>query len=154
MPKRFASINLVKDQKSDLIERIINWALGVGRVLIIVTELIALFAFLWRFGLDQQLVDLHTQIKQKQAIVSAFKKQEDEYRNLQERLSVADNFSKVGAKKIQIYKDILNLAQTGIAFNKISFSFDSISMEINADSVPSLSSFTNQLKLKQKPAVQ
>ncbi|MBI3984372.1 MAG: hypothetical protein HY344_00305 [Candidatus Levybacteria bacterium] len=146
MAKRFVSINLVKDQKSDLFERIINWALSVGRVLIIITELIALGAFLWRFGLDQQLVDLHTKIKQKQAIVVAFKKQEDEYRNLQDRLSIAQNFSQIGAKKIQIYKDILNLAEPGINFTKVSLSSDSIAIEINADSVAALSSFTNKLK--------
>ncbi len=146
MPKRFISINLVKDQKGDLFERIINWALGVGRVLIIITELIALGAFLWRFGLDQQLVDLHTKIKQKQAIVAAFKRQEDEYRNLQDRLSIAQNFSEVGSKKMQIYKDILGLGEPGITFSKVSLSSDSIAIEINADSVTALSSFANKLK--------
>lgn len=146
MPKKFVSINLIKDQKSDLLERIINWSLGVGRILIIVTELIALGAFLWRFGLDQQLVDLHTEIKQKQAIVSAFKKNEDEYRNLQDRLSLASNFSLVETKRIQIYNDVLDLAKTGITFNKISLTTDRLVIEITVDSVSSLSNFTNALK--------
>ncbi|MEK7551508.1 MAG: hypothetical protein AAB532_02820 [Patescibacteria group bacterium] len=146
MPKKFVSINLIKDQKSDLLERIINWSLGVGRILIIVTELVALGAFLWRFGLDQQLVDLHTEIKQKQAIVSAFKKNEDEYRNLQDRLSLASNFSLVEKNRIQIYNDILDLTKTGITFNKISLTTDRLVIEITVDSVSSLSNFTNALK--------
>lgn len=146
MAKKFISINLIKDQKGDLLERVINWSLSIGRILIIITELVALGAFLWRFGLDQQLVDLHTEIKQKQAIVNAFKKNEDEYRNLQDRLSIASNFSLVQVKRVQIYNDILDLAKTGITFNKISFTAERIVIEITADSVSSLSNFTNELK--------
>lgn len=146
MAKKYPSINLIKDQKNDLIERIINWSLSVGRVLVIITELIALGAFLWRFGLDQQLVDLHTQIKQKQAIVSAFKKNEDEYRNLQDRLSIASNFSLLGEERTQAYKDIISLATAGLKFNKISLSDNTINLETNVDSIFTLSNFINSLK--------
>lgn len=146
MSKKFASINLIKDQKGDLIERVINWSLSVGRILVILTELIALGAFLWRFGLDQQLIDLHTQIKQKQTIVAAFKKNEDEYRNLQNRLSLASNYLSVEEKRLKIYKDILTLKSLGVSFNRISLSFDKITMQISVDSVASLSNFANSLK--------
>lgn len=137
---------MVKDQKDDLIEKVINWSLSVGRALVIITELIALSAFLLRFGLDQQLIDLHTQIKQSQAIVSAFKNNEDEYRNLQERLSIASNFSLIGEKRIQIYRAILALASPGITFNKISLTAESITIEIRVSSVTALSDFINTLK--------
>ena len=146
MPKTFSSINLIKDQKGDLIERVINWALSMGRVLVIVTELVALAAFLWRFGLDQQLIDLHTQIKQKQVIVAAFKKNEDEYRNLQDRLSIAANFSTVGAKKIEIYKNVLSFANSDVTYNKMSLSNEVISAEVNVTSVNALTAFINSLK--------
>lgn len=146
MPKKFPSIDLIKDQKGDLLERVINWALSMGRILVIVTELIALGAFLWRFGLDQQLIDLHTQIKQKQAIVEAFRKNEDEYRNLQDRLAIAANYSSVGTQRLTIYKDILSLATPEITLNKISLSTDRIFVEINVTSVSALSSFVDSLK--------
>ncbi len=146
MPKTFSSINLIKDQKGDLIERVINWALSMGRILVIATELIALAAFLWRFGLDQQLIDLHTQIKQKQVIVAAFKKNEDEYRNLQDRLAIASNYAGVGSKKIEIYKNILSLASADVIFNKISLSNDTVSAEVNVTSVNALTTFVSALK--------
>ncbi len=146
MPKKIISINLIKNQQGDLLERVINWSLTVGRALVIITELVTLAAFLWRFGLDQQLIDLHTQIKQKQAIVAAFKKNEDEYRNLQNRLSIASSFTLSGKKEIQAYQDILKLSRPGITFNKVSSSTDKIAMGINATSVSALSSFVNSLK--------
>lgn len=144
MPK--GSINLIKDQKGDLIERIINWSLSIGRILVIVTELIAFIAFIWRFSLDQQLVDLHTQIKQKQAIVSAFSKNEKQYRNLQDRLAVASNYSALGTEKLKIFKDILSLGSSSVAINKIGLNEDSMTIEINVLSVSSLSDFVNSLK--------
>ncbi len=146
MPNRISSINLVKSEKGDFVERAINWLLSVGRILVIVTELVALGAFLWRFGLDQQLIDLHSKIKQKQAIVAAFKKNEDEYRNLQDRLLLASSFADASEKKFEIYKEILNLAPSGIAFGKFAQSSTSLSMEINVDSVSSLSNFVFALK--------
>lgn len=152
MGKKSASINLIKDQKNDLLERVVNWSLGVGRVLVIITELIALGAFLWRFGLDQQLVDLHTQIRQKQAIVSAFKKNEDQYRNLQDRLSIASNFLTIGEARVKIYKDVLSLATIGIKFNKTSLSNNTITLQANVDSISTLSNFIDTLK--ENPAIE
>lgn len=146
MPNRFGSINLVKSDKGDFLERLTSWLLSVGRILVIITELVALGAFLWRFGLDQQLIDLHSKIKQKQAIVAAFKKNEDEYRNLQDRLSIAASFADSSEKKFQTYREILTLAPSGIAFDKLSQTSQALSMEINVNSVSALSSFVYALK--------
>lgn len=146
MPKKIPSINLLKEAKNDTLEKIINWSLGVGRILVIVTELIALAAFLYRFTLDQQLVDLHSEIKQRELIVSQFKKQEDEYRNLQERLSVISNYSTITEKRGKIYEDIIGFAPAGLTFNQISLFEDSLSIEVNINSVSPLTSFVNSLK--------
>lgn len=146
MPNKFSAINLVKSQKGNLVERTTNWLLSIGRILVIVTELIALGAFLWRFGLDQQLIDLHSTINKKQAIVEAFKKNEEEYRNLQDRLSVADFFAGLSKQKIASMQDILASAPDGIAFSKFGTSNSSLNMELNVGSVSSLSSFVTYLK--------
>lgn len=146
MQKKIYSINLLKESKNDALEKIINWSLGVGRILIIVTELIALTTFLYRFTLDQQLVDLHSEIKQKEAIINQFKKQEDEYRNLQERLSLISNFSTITEKREKIYEDIFSFAPAGLKFNQISLFENSLSIEVSINSVSSLTSFINSLK--------
>lgn len=146
MPNKSSSINLVKSEKSDVLERVINWLLSVGRILVVVTELIALGAFLWRFGLDQQIIDLHTKIKQKEAIVAAFKQNEQEYRNLQDRLKLASNFTYSTNNKLDSYKGILDIAPADIAFNKLSQATDRLTMEINVNSVSALSNFVSALK--------
>ena len=146
MAKRSTSINLLKSNKNGTLEQAINWSLTIGRVLVIGVELIALGAFLFRFGLDRQIIDLHTLIKNKQIIVSDLKQSEDTYRNLQDRLAVAASFSNVGANQVKIFTDIVSFAPVGLTFNQISFDGSNIRIDANVTSVEPLSSFVAALK--------
>lgn len=146
MVKKTVSINLVKSDKNQTLNQVINWALGAGRVLIIVVELIAISAFLYRFILDSQIRDINDKIQQEQAIVSQQKKNEDLYTNLQARLALASAFSGEAAKNIKIFKDIINFAPVGLTFTNLTFVQDSIRIEVSVNSVYPLSSFVNSLK--------
>ena len=146
MPKKYPSINLVKTRHIDFFERFIGWALTIGRLVVIATELIALICFVYRFSLDSQLIDLHSKIKQEQAVVNFLKKDEEAYRNLQDRLSVAGTFSTLGTEKIKIFNDVLELTPQGITFTDFGLSNDQLRMTANVESVFSLSSFVESLK--------
>lgn len=146
MAKKSASINLLKNDRNETLSQIINWALTIGRVLVIVVELVALTAFLYRFSLDNQLSDLHTRIKQQQAIVASQKKNEDTYRNLQERLTITSNLADTGEKNVKVFKDIMGFVPNGMTFNSVSLFENGIRIEANVNSVIPLSSFINSLK--------
>jgi Tfp pilus assembly protein PilN len=145
MAKLSASINLLED-KNKTLELIIAWALTFGRALVIIVELVALGAFLYRFSLDNQLQDLRTKIKQEQAIVVYQKASEDKYRNLQERLSLISTVSKNSTLQVKIFKDVIALAPSGFSFKTLDLATDKIHLEATANSVLALSSFTEKLK--------
>jgi hypothetical protein len=44
MAKKSASINLIKTDRKETIDHVVNWALTIGRALIILVEVIALSA--------------------------------------------------------------------------------------------------------------
>lgn len=146
MAKTSASINLLRNNKKETIEQAINWALTIGRILVIVVELAALAAFLYRFTLDNQLEDLHTKIKQEQAIVAFQKQSEDNYRNLQNRLSIASSYSKSAEDSVKIFKDTISFAPSGMTFTTVAFSPLGMRVEANVNSVVPLSIFINKLK--------
>jgi len=146
MVKNPSSINLLKSDKNETLEQIINWVLTIGRVLVISVELIALLAFLYRFSLDSQLQDLNTQIKQRQTIVAFQKQNEDTYRNLQQRLKLISDTSISETQTVKIYYDILSFAPTGMTFNNVALSDNNILIEVNVDSIAPLGVFTNILK--------
>lgn len=140
------SINLVKGQDKGFFDKFINWALTVGRLVVILTELVALLAFLYRFSLDRRLIDLHDQISQKQSIVKILKQKEDTYRNIQGRLALAATLTKTGQEKTQIFSDILSLAPPDFIFNNIVLSQDAVRIDASAKSVSSLASFIRDIK--------
>jgi Tfp pilus assembly protein PilO len=145
MAKKTLSINLAKNKES-LGDKIITWSFTTGRILIILVEVVALVAFLYRFILDIQVGNLKTDIKQKQTILYNFKDKENTYRNLQDRLALAASFSKQNNKLFNTFTDILDLLPSGLTINNISLNQNAVAMTINVNSVSALSGFTNSLK--------
>lgn len=146
MVKKSTSINLIKTDKNELVNQVINWALTIGRILIIVVELIALSAFLYRFILDNQLRDINSRIKQEQQILSIQQRKEATYRNLQERLSLEASIMNQGKEKTKLITDILALSPEGINFTSLTYSKNQMNIQLNTTSVFPLNIFINSLR--------
>lgn len=149
MARKDISINFVGENLSFL-DRFVNWALTVGRVVVILTELIALTAFLYRFSLDRQLIDLHTKIKQEQAVVSYLKNYEETFRDLQNRINLSSDFGIVSQDKIKMLNDVVSFAPSGAVFNNFYIQEDRIRLSITSGSVSAISSFIKRFKSYQK----
>ena len=140
------SINLAKNRGESLSDRIIAFALTIGRVLIIVTEVVALGAFLYRFGLDRQLVDLHDRIQQEEAIVNLLKDSETSYRNLQDRLTLEGNIAENSSYSIKLYQDVFAMVPSDMSLVTVSLSDTNIHIEGTIPSLVSLSGFVKKLQ--------
>ncbi len=140
-----ASINLIKS-RVNILDELLKWALTVGRLLVIITELIAFSTFIYRFSLDRKLIDLHTKIKQEQAIVGNLKDREALYRNLQERISVISTITEKGNKSVKILNDVTKLTPTEITFNSFVIENNQISIDSSVQSISSLSKFIALLR--------
>ncbi|MBI2621136.1 MAG: PilN domain-containing protein [Candidatus Levybacteria bacterium] len=138
-----ASINLIKS-RTNILDDILKWALTVGRLLVILTELVAFSAFIYRFTLDRTLIDLHDKINQEQAIVASLKDREDVYRNLQGRIDDASRITEVGQRNVKILNDIAKLTPPEITFTSFMIEKNLVTIEAN---IASLSSLTNFLTL-------
>lgn len=150
MVNKLPSINLLKEKEKSFFEKFISWALTIGRLTVILTEGIALVAFLYRFSLDRQLIDLKTKIQQEQQIVKASKANEDKFRNLQERLSLVSKYAFSGSSVINVFKDFSSFAPSDMVFNNIVISQDRVKMDADVQSITSLSIFIKKLKAHPK----
>jgi len=65
------------------------WATGIGRAIIIGTEIVVLAVFGARFKLDYEISNLAEKIENKQAIVASFADFEAKFRVAQDRLNLA-----------------------------------------------------------------
>lgn len=68
--------------------RVLVWILSTFRIIVIVTEIIVMIAFLSRFWLDAQNTDLTEEIKQKQSILAASQTFENEFKDTQGKLAI------------------------------------------------------------------
>lgn len=94
MPKN-KQINLLPQEEfeASTIGRILKWAMGTFRIIVIVTEMIVMGAFLSRFWLDAQNSDLNDAIRVKNAQISAQSEFETEFRGLQSKLRIVKGLS-------------------------------------------------------------
>lgn len=141
-----ASINLFKGKKRSFLDKFFKWALTFGRFVVIITETIALLAFLYRFSLDRELIDLHDTIKQKQAIVKLFKDNENKYRNFQERIALSSKLVEIGEETATIFNDIVGLTPSDVVISNFILLENQIKIDANIQSIAGLTKFIQTLK--------
>lgn len=81
------TINLLPEKEfaGSVSGRILSWIISTFRVIVIVTEILVMIAFLSRFWLDAQNTDLTEELEEKKSIISAQSTFESEFRDIQER---------------------------------------------------------------------
>lgn len=89
-PKRHNKINLIIKEglAATTSGRILAWILSTFRIIVIITELIVMIAFLSRFWLDAQNTDLAEEIEQKQGIIASLSDFEKEFKLTQTKLKI------------------------------------------------------------------
>ncbi|MDP3918236.1 MAG: PilN domain-containing protein [Candidatus Woesebacteria bacterium] len=113
-------INLLPSDnlQSTTLGRILKWALSSFRVMVIITELIVMSAFLSRFWLDSRNSDLNEEIDINKAQVLAYAEVEKEFRMYQKKLSVAkDLYSE--SKRSDLVKKISDLMPSDLVLSSI-----------------------------------
>lgn len=140
-----ASINLLKG-RVNLLDEIFKWSSNIGRLLIIIVEFVAFSAFILRFSLDRTLIDLSDKIKQEQAIVASLKDREATYRNLQERLLVANKVTAQASGQVKLTQDIFDMTPTEIKYDSFGISGDKVTMQLRVRSVSALTAFLESLR--------
>jgi len=97
--------------------RALRWLTGVGRYIIVFTELIVILAFISRFWLDRQNSDLSEIIRQQKAILESTAEFEKEYDLLGQRLSQIKVFYQNQPRYDQDISSLAKSAPPQIIFN-------------------------------------
>ena len=141
------TINLEKNARVELENVFIKWVINVGRMVILITELIALGALFYRFVIDRQIIDLHDLIKKEQLFVNAQAVQEKEYRSIQQRLDIIKLAKEETDLKLAIMNDILKASENGVfSASNLSINKNMISVDGNTASVFTINNFIETLK--------
>ncbi len=88
--KNTREINLLPEREfaGTVTGRVLSWIISTFRVIVIVTEILVMIAFLARFWLDAQNTDLNDDIDQKKAVLLASVDFENQFKDTQKRLRI------------------------------------------------------------------
>jgi len=139
-------INLLPQDefKDTSLGRVLNWALSSFRIMVIITELIVMSAFLSRFWLDSKNSDLNEEININKAQVMAYSETEDEFRSYQNKISIAKSFYSENSNTALI-KSVSDLIPTDLVLSSIQKNDEGLQIKASSYSERSIAQFLANL---------
>lgn len=147
------NINLIGRSKESFKKDFFKWAISVGRIIIVGTELIALGALIYRFTIDRKIIDIHDQIKKSEIFVKSQEAKEADYRSIQARLINIEEIEEDTTNKITIMRDILAvISQGNFSSTNLTVNQNNVSLNGIAFSIFPLNNFIDELKQNESVA--
>ncbi|OGM21754.1 hypothetical protein A2714_02665 [Candidatus Woesebacteria bacterium RIFCSPHIGHO2_01_FULL_38_9] len=125
--------------------RLLAWVLSTFRIIVIVTEIIVMIAFLSRFWLDAQNADLNEEIEEKKAVLMASANQEKEFRDTQKRLSIFSNTVSLQGTAPNALQKIVSYLPDDLFLTQVTFDKSAFNIEGATPSEQSIQQFVVNL---------
>lgn len=149
MPKHAPTINLLhKVNGSSSTDKVLTWALSVGRWIVIGTELVVICAFIGRFSLDIRQSDLKEDIETQKNHIRAFASVEQEFRGVQKRINSVGSALALQPDVRTIFSEFNKSfpQTTDLKINKFNWSKNIIVISGEAVDEKTISIFENNLR--------
>jgi len=141
------NINLIGKPKVSFSQDFLKWTFNIGRIVIVMTEIVALGALAYRFYIDRKIIDLHDQIKRQEIFVETQAEKEIRYRNIQTRLASIKNTEENTNIKIDIMNQIFGMVDLGnFSSTSLTIDLNSIRFDGVAFSIFPINTFIDELK--------
>lgn len=141
------NINLLPQEEfeASITGRLLKWTMGTFRIIVIITEMVVMAAFLSRFWLDAQNSDLNDSIKVRVAQISAQSDFENQFRNVQTKLNIAKALSQT--KQPTVIADAISSAiPSDISLSSITIDANTVQVKGVSGSEISIAQFVSNLK--------
>jgi hypothetical protein len=149
--KKESKINLLpqKEFERSTLGRILKWAVSSFRIIVIVTEMIVMAAFLSRFWLDANNSDLNDAISQKEVVIASYAETENKFRVFQKQIDI---FRKItSSTEESLYLNLItSLAPADVTLNSISDNENSVQIIGYSGSEQNISQFIKNLSSNNK----
>src|SRR4030042_2785268 len=109
--------------------RILAWILSTFRIIVIITEVIVMGAFLSRFWLDAQNSDLKEEVEEKKSYLVASQGFENEFKDTQKRIEIYSKNSKDSGILTKSLSTIVSFLPPDLSLKMLTFSEGTIDVE-------------------------
>lgn len=146
--KKEGQINLLPQEEFEgtTFGRALRWAMSSFRIIVIVTEMIVMVAFLSRFWLDARNADLNDLTREKVAVLSSQSEFEKNFRETQKRISIFANLSQNEGFVSQTLDSVTSLLPSELILSTFSFSNGSVQVKGASKSETAVAQFIANLE--------
>ncbi len=141
------SINLLplEEFEASTIGRVLRWAMGSFRIIVILTEMVVMGAFLSRFWLDAQNSNLVDSIKVASSQIQVQSDFEKEFRGIQTKLAIFKQINS-GVKDSDKALSIAGKTPSGVTLSSISVQDTTSDVKGTSDTETAIAQFISNLK--------
>lgn len=145
-------INLLPRRKKPniLTDKLIFFALHYLRYIIIVTQIIVIGVFFYRFWIDQQVINLKESINQKQEIIRITLPMVKEAQALEEKITVIKKILDKQKQFTAHFDYIVSIVPESISIKTLNLASDTIKIEGESTNINSIRTIFERLKRDQK----
>ena len=129
---------------------VLEWALVFGKWAVILTQLIVMGAFLWRFTLDRSLTDLRKSIAKDVAIIKSYEQVERDYVIAQKQVKTAKAALRTQTQILDFFAELAKITPPDVWYEKVSMTPDSINLTAYAGSLPGFGQYLNAIQKSPK----
>jgi len=143
------SINLLPrdDFEASTLGVILAWALVFGKWSVIITQLIVMGTFLWRFQLDRELTDLRRSIAKEVAVIKSYETVERDFVLAQKQLTQIGQVLADQEKIRQSLKEIELITPNEVWYDRITISPAEVNLTAYAATLPGFGQFINRIQV-------
>jgi hypothetical protein len=109
--------------------RVLAWILSTFRIIVIVTEILVMVAFLSRFWLDAQNSDLKDSIEEKTILLAASQSFVDDFKSVQNRSTIFMEMSKGSGFASTTLETLKTLLPTDLSISSVTYSNGQFTLE-------------------------
>lgn len=144
------NINLIPKKETSLAEKVVYFSLNYLRYIIVITQLVVISVFFYRFQIDQRIIDLKESVEQKKEIIQVVLPLLSEAKTIDRRIMALQKIIKEQDKTIQMINYLLSFFPSSITLTKLEIENEEIKMTGLAGNASHLQSFYNILKNEKK----
>jgi Tfp pilus assembly protein PilN len=143
-------INLLTKKELSLADKLVYFSLNYLRYIIVITQLVIIFVFFYRFQLDQKIIDLKEAVAQKKEIIQVVLPLLSEAEIIEKKQEAAKSVLERQEKMLSMFKYFVSIFPQGLILKEMRLSVDSIEVLGVAFLPENLQNFINLVKKEKK----
>jgi len=120
---------------------VLEWSLVFGKWAVILTQLVVMGAFLYRFSLDRKLTDLKKEIASNVAVINSYEQVERDFTLLQKQVNQAKSVIESQERIVKTMDGVARITPNEIWFDRMTITPSNLAMTAYSASLPGFGQF-------------